>query len=119
VEEGERIGRRLIPDYTSIQEVTFPIPENVRLHIRPAALIAAIVNHHGTPVAMQMGGTECDAASVTDVIFLAGTHVDAHEVTFRGDERPLLDLRVLFGIGLEDSGREELEKALPFLNHRK
>lgn len=119
MEEAERICQRLIPDYTSIEEVTFRIPEGVRLHIRPAALIAAIVAQHGTPVVMRMNESECDASSVTDVIFLAGTNLEAADVTFRGDERPLADLATLFRLGLEDSGREELEVALPYLNRRR
>lgn len=119
MEEAERICQRLIPDYTSIEEATFRIPENVRLHIRPAALIAAIVNHHGTPVVMRMNQSECDASSVTDVIFLAGTNLEATEVKFRGDERPLKDLATLFRVGLEDTGRAELEAALPYLNRRR
>ena len=116
---GAKICQRLIPDYTSIRELTFAIPENVRLHIRPAALIAAIVNHHGTPVTMKMGESHCDASSVTDVIVLAGTNLEAHEVSFRGDERPLADLALLFRIGLEDAGRFDLEAALPYLNSRR
>ncbi|MEN8149960.1 MAG: HPr family phosphocarrier protein [Planctomycetota bacterium] len=113
--EGKETALKLIPEYTSIREVTFQIPHDVRLHIRPAALIASIVTHHGTPVRMKMGDGECDASSVTDVIFLAGTNLDAREVTFHGDERPLADLHELFDIGLRDEGREELEERLSYL----
>jgi len=113
--EGKETALRLIPEYTSIREVTFHIPHDVRLHIRPAALIAAIVTHHGTPVLMKMGDGECDAASVTDVIFLAGTNLDAREVTFTGDECPLADLSLLFELGLRDEGREELNERLAYL----
>lgn len=116
--EGEKIAHRLIPDYTSIREKSFHVPDGVRLHIRPAALIAAIVNHHGTPVRMRMGDGECDASSITDVIFLAGTNIEVTEVTFRGDERPLRDLAVLFEIGLEEDGRLELETELGYLKRR-
>jgi len=116
--EGKTTALRLIPEYTSIREVAFQIPHDVRLHIRPAALIAAIVNHHGTPVRMKMGDGECDAASVTDVIFLAGTNLDAREVTFSGDERPLDDLATLFEVGLRDEGRDELEERLAYLKQR-
>ncbi|MHC4470478.1 MAG: HPr family phosphocarrier protein [Planctomycetota bacterium] len=116
--EGREISERLIPAYTSIQEVTFSIPEEVRLHIRPAALVASIVNEHGTPVRMMMGESECDASSVTDVIFLAGSNIDVRRITFRGDERPLADLRVLFDVGLEDSEHEELYRRLPYLDRR-
>ena len=115
--EGKASALLLIPEYTSIQEVVFPIPHDVRLHIRPAALIASIVTHHGTPVTMKMGDGECDAASVTDVIFLAGTNLDAREVTFHGDEAPIADLSVLFEVGLRDEGREELEERLAYLRN--
>jgi phosphotransferase system HPr-like phosphotransfer protein len=113
--EGKETALKLIPEYTSIREVTFQIPHDVRLHIRPAALIASIVTHHGTPVRMKMGDGECDASSVTDVIFLAGTNLDAREVSFHGDERPLADLHDLFEVGLRDEGREELEQRVPYL----
>jgi phosphotransferase system HPr-like phosphotransfer protein len=116
--EGRDICERLIPSYTSIREVTFTIPDEVRLHIRPAAVVASIVNHHGTPVTMRMGESECDASSVTDVIFLAGSNIDARKVTFRGDELPLVDLGVLFEVGLEDAGHQELHGRLPYLNRK-
>jgi phosphotransferase system HPr-like phosphotransfer protein len=115
MEEGRAICERLVPRYTSILELHFVIPPDVRLHIRPAALIAAIVNHHGTPVSMKMGSGECDAGSVTDVIFLAGSNYDSHEVTFRGDERPLNDVQVLFEVGLHDEDHQEVKSRLPYL----
>jgi phosphotransferase system HPr-like phosphotransfer protein len=113
--EGSSICQRLVPRYTSIRELHFVIPPDVRLHIRPAALIAAIVNHHGTPVTMKMGGGECDAGSVTDVIFLAGSNYDCTEVSFRGDERPLGDIQVLFEVGLYDEKHQEVKARLPYL----
>jgi phosphotransferase system HPr-like phosphotransfer protein len=113
--DGREIALRLIPEFTSIQEVSFEIPEDVKLHIRPAALIASVVNHHGTPVWMRMGEGECDASSVTDVIFLAGTNPEAGEVVFRGDRRPLGDLAALFEVGLADDGHERILERLPYL----
>ncbi len=113
--EGNSICTRLVPRYTSIRELRFVIPSDVRLHIRPAALIAAIVNHYGTPVTMKMGGGECDAGSVTDVIFLAGSNYDSSEVSFRGDERPLEDIEVLFAVGLYDEDHQEVKARLPYL----
>jgi phosphotransferase system HPr-like phosphotransfer protein len=115
MQEGKRLAERLIPAYTSIREVTYTIPEDVKLHLRPAALIANIVNYHGTPVRMRMGSDECDASSVTDVIFLAGSNVDAKAVIFLGDETPLADLKVLFDVGLYDDGHAEVQKRLPYL----
>ncbi len=113
--EGRAICERLIPAYTSIREVSFTIPDDIRLHIRPAALIAAIVGHHGTPVKMRMGGNECDAESVTEVIFLAGSNPEAKEVVFKGDTRPLEDLKVLFEHGLRDHEHSRLSGLLPYL----
>jgi len=113
--QGSGICGRLIPRYTSIREAVFRIPDDVRLHIRPAAVIAAIVNHHGTPVRMRIGENECDAGSVTDVIFLAGSNPESREVAFRGDERPLEDLRVLFEVGLYDDGHEDVKARLEYL----
>jgi phosphotransferase system HPr-like phosphotransfer protein len=115
MDEGKAICGHLVPRYTSIREATFTIPDDVKLHIRPAALIASIVNYHGTPVTMRMGGGECDAGSVTDVIFLAGSNYEIQEVVFRGDERPLDDIRVLFEVGLYDDGHAEVKTRLPYL----
>ncbi len=115
LEEGQSICLRLVPRYTSVRELLFAIPADVRLHIRPAALIASIVNHHGTPVTMKMGAGECDAGSVTDVIFLAGSNYDSLEVTFRGDERPLYDIQVLFEVGLYDENHSAVKARLPYL----
>ncbi|MCU0725823.1 MAG: HPr family phosphocarrier protein [Planctomycetes bacterium] len=112
---GREIATRLIPAYTSIRDITIPIPPDVRLHIRPAALIAAVVAHHGTPVRMRMGGHEVDAESVTEVIYLAGSNQDAREVSFLGDHRPLDDLRLLFEVGLQDDGHEKILARLPYL----
>ena len=113
--QGSDICGRLIPRYTSIREVVFRIHDDVRLHIRPAAVIAAIVNHHGTPVRMRIGEKECDAGSVTEVIFLAGSNPESREVAFRGDERPLEDLRVLFEVGLYDDGHQDVKDRLGYL----
>ncbi len=113
--EGREICLRLLASHTSMQERTFRIPDDVKLHIRPASLIATIVNRYGTPVTMRMGGAECDASSVTEVIFLAGSHYDVKEVTFCGDERPLDDLAHLFEVGLTEEGLSELRRRLPYL----
>jgi len=113
--EGSDIASRLIPAYTSIETISYPIAEDVRLHLRPAALIATIVNHHGTPVTMSMGSGTCDASSVTEVIFLAGSNLEAREVTFRGDRHPLVDLGTLFEIGLRNEGHEEIRQRLDYL----
>jgi phosphotransferase system HPr-like phosphotransfer protein len=112
---GRGIAQRLIPAYTSIRDITIPIPPDVRLHIRPAALIAAVVAHHGTPVRMRIGGREVDAESVTEVIYLAGSNQEAREVSFLGDHRPLEDLRLLFEVGLDDDGHERILERLPYL----
>jgi phosphotransferase system HPr-like phosphotransfer protein len=115
IREGKQISEALIPAHTSIRRVSFDIPPGVKLHIRPAALIARIVVHYGTPVKMRVETEWCDAASITEVIFAAGKHLDATNVTFQGDQRPLSDLGTLFEIGLYDENHEELLKRLPYL----
>ena len=113
--EGKQIALRVIPAYTSVLDLTFGIPEGVKLHVRPAALIAAVVAHHGTPVKMRMCGREIDAESVTEVIYLAASNPEARDASFKGDRRPLEDLRILFEVGLRDDGHSQVVERLPYL----
>ena len=74
------------------------------IHARPAALITKIVNHHGTPVTLTIGGETCYAGSITKVMLLAGSQHAVREVTFTGDAAPIGDLERLFDGGLGESG---------------
>lgn len=106
----EPVAKRLLDRYTTSRTVTLAIPENVYIHARPAALITKIVNHHGTPVSMTIGGDSCYAGSITKVMLLAGSQHAVREVTFTGDAAPIGDLERLFegGLGETDALPEDL-----------
>jgi len=105
LERAEPVARDLVKRYVRECEKTFRLREGIQLHARPATLIVRIVNHFGTPVQMIVDGQSCDARSITGILLLSGTHLDAREVTFRGDEKPLTDLAKLFE---SDMGGDDL-----------
>jgi len=112
---GEPLARELLRHNLSEREQTLAIPESVAFHARPASLIVRVVNHYGTEVEIEMGGQSADARSITNVLLLAGTFPGAREVTFRGDEKPLDDLRLLFEHELGERGLEHLPERLGYL----
>ncbi len=113
--EGVEVARRVLARYTREETVALDLPSGIVLHARPASLIAKVVSHHGTPVQMVIGNTTCNAGSLMQVILAAGANPGARRVTFRGDHRPIRDLRILFESGLGDSGPTSLPEALAYL----
>lgn len=105
----------LIDRYTRRREATLDLPPGRKLHLRPAGLIVRVVQHHGLPVSMRMGEQEVDARQLMDVILLAASHPTATQVSFRGDERPLADLALLFRHRLGEEGLEGLPPELAYL----
>ena len=112
---GKRLADGLLPNYTNIQTVEVAIPEGRYLHARPASLIVSIVNHYGTPVEMAIEGSKCNAASIMQVMILAGTHAGARRFQFQGDEHPLKDIKLLFESGLGEKGPDALPEELSYL----
>jgi phosphotransferase system HPr (HPr) family protein len=108
-------ARELLPHFLRIREVRLCLPEGVRLHARPAALIVAVVNHYGTPVTMEIAGRTANARSIMQVMMLAGSAAGTETISFRGDERPLEDLKLLFDHRLGESGRHTLPAELGYL----
>lgn len=115
---GRKVAEDLLPAYTNVQELAVELSDNVKLHARPAALIVGIVGHYGTPVELEVGGKRCNAASILEVLVTVGTYSDERRYVFRGDVRPLGDIKLLFENGLGESGIESLPAQLAYLKGR-
>ena len=112
---GRSLAEDLLPSYTDVQAITLEIPAEVTLHARPIALLVAVVHHHGTPVELELAGKVANAGSILEVMILAGANPEHRELVFRGDTRPLEDLRRLFEAGIGEWGLERLPEDLDYL----
>lgn len=115
IQSGRPFAERVLSSFVQTSELIVEIPEGNTLHARPMSLIVKIVNEYGTLVEMEVGEGRANAGSIMDMIFLVGSHPDARSVTFRGDERPLRDLRMLFESGLGERGLDTLPAELAYL----
>lgn len=115
IEQGKDIARGILSKLTNVLELVLTVPDGATLHARPASLIVGVVNHHGTPVSLKIGGSSCDAASMIQVMMTLGSHSDEKEVTFRGDEKPLRDLELLFQNKLGEDGVDSFPDELAYL----
>ena len=118
VQAGVELAAALLPSYTNASEAVLRLPEGVVLHARPASLVVAVVQHHGTPVALEVDGPACNAGSLLELMVLVGSPPEAREYVARGDERPLRDLIALFAAELGESGLDGLPDSLGYLGRR-
>ncbi len=112
---GAPLAEALLPAYTNVQQLEVDVAEGVTVHARPASLIVAIVNHHGTPVELELAGQTCNAGSILELMILIGSHPEERRFLFRGDEHPLADIGVLFEHNLGEDGIDGLPVALDYL----
>ena len=68
-------------------------------------------------VEMEVQGHTCNASSILELMIAAGSHVDARQYTFRGDENPLRDIALLFGSALGEEGIDKLPDQLSYLRN--
>jgi len=115
MERGRQLAEELLPTYTNFQELTVELPEDLKLHARPAALIVAIVGRFGTPVELEVEGTRCDASSILEVLVTVGSHPENRRFVFRGDVNPLQHIGLLFQHGLGEDGVSRLPAELDYL----
>lgn len=118
MEEGARIASELVPSYTTASEARLTLASGIYLHARPASLIVAVVQRHGTPVEFEVGGERCNAGSILELMMAVGSNPDAREFIARGDERPLRDLIALFAADLGENGLDALPEGLRYLGDR-
>lgn len=118
LQSGLELAEALVPTYTNVQELILRLADDTTLHARPAALIVGIVNHHGTPVELEVAGKRCNASSILELLVAVGSNPDQREFTFHGDEKPLADIKLLFESRLGEDGLESLPSALEYLRTR-
>jgi phosphotransferase system HPr-like phosphotransfer protein len=112
---GAAVAEALLPEYTNLQSLEVELLDGLTLHARPASLIVGIVNHYGTPVEMEVGSKRCNAGSILELLVSVGSTPGERCYTFRGDEHPLRDIRLLFEHGLGEDGLDSLPEALDYL----
>jgi phosphotransferase system HPr-like phosphotransfer protein/predicted transcriptional regulator len=112
---GQPLADALLPEYTKLLELELELPEHLALHARPAALIVGIVNHHSTPVEMEVGGRRCNAGSILELLVAVGSQPHQKRFVFRGDERPVRDIARLFEADLGEKGLDVLPAELAYL----
>ena len=115
MKRGRPLAEDLLPSYTNVQTLVVTLPDDVAIHARPAALIVGIVNRYGTPVEMQVEKAKCNAASILELLVAVGSHPNAKRFVFRGDEKPLTDIRVLFECHVGEGGIDALPETLGYL----
>ena len=102
------VADALLDQLARPQERRMALPAGVQLHARPLSLIVAVVNHHKTPVELRLGDGSANAASIMALLILAGSHVGARELVFRGSKEVLEDLQLLVESGLGESGLDAI-----------
>ncbi len=115
IEGGHELASSLLPSYTNASVATLQLRDGIHLHARPASLVVAVVQYHGTPVELEVAGATCNAGSILELMVAIGSNPEAREYIVRGDERPLRDLVALFAADLGESGLEELPDSLGYL----
>jgi hypothetical protein len=115
LQAGCRLAEGILPEYTNLQVLEVRLEDGLTLHARPAALIVGVVNHHGTPVEMEVDGKRCNAGSILSLLVGIGSSPGVRRLLFRGDERPLNDLRLLFAARLGEDGFDALPPELAYL----
>ena len=114
--QGRALAEDLLPSYTNLQVLEVELAEGQALHARPTSLVVSIVNHYGTPVEFEVGGTICNAGSILEMMIAAGSKADERCLLFRGDERPLRDIALLFQHNLGENGTSALPPELGYLD---
>jgi phosphotransferase system HPr-like phosphotransfer protein len=102
---GRRLAEDLLPLYSRVRALEVELLDGVSFHARPAALIFGIVQHHGLPVELELGGKTCNAGSILEMLLAVGSAPEARRFVFRGDERPLRDIQTLFEHGLGEQSQ--------------
>ncbi len=112
---GRALAEDLLPSYMNVRELEVSLPDELKLHARPASLIVGIVSRYGMPVEMEVAGSTCNAGSILELLVTVGSNPDARVFRFRGDENPLRDIALLFEHGLGERGMEDLPVDLRYL----
>jgi phosphotransferase system HPr (HPr) family protein len=113
--EGEKHADSIINAFIEIKSIEIDTDNQFAIHARPLSLIAKIALHYNTPLEIEIEGQTCNAASIMQMILLAGNNPRPQKIVFRGEDRALRDLKDLFEtIILTD---REMEDAPPHLKY--
>jgi phosphotransferase system HPr-like phosphotransfer protein len=115
IRSGQVLAEALLREYTKLVELELELPEHLALHARPAALIVGIVNHHSTPVEVEIAGRRCNAGSILELLVAVGSQPHQRRFRFRGDERPIRHIALLFEAELGERGLHALPQELDYL----
>jgi phosphotransferase system HPr-like phosphotransfer protein len=115
LKETAVVADELLKELTEVESKTLEIPEGVNLHARPISLIVTVVNQHRTPVEAEIEGDKCSAASIMQLLVMAGGHPKVRAIRFTGDRRSLRDLELLFAARLGEDGFDKIPKELSYL----
>ena len=113
--QGRVLAEDLLPAYTNLQVLDVELGEGLQLHARPISLLVSIINHHATPVEFEVAGETCNAGSILEMMIIAGSKAEEKRFRFRGDERPLRDIALLFHHNLGEEGADSLPPELGYL----
>lgn len=115
LKRGRSLAEDVLPTVTNVQTMEVVLRDDLVLHARPAALIVGIVNHFGTPVELIVEGKTCNAASILDMMVTVGSNPDTRRYVFRGDEKSLRHIALLFAADLGENGLDKLPAELAYL----
>jgi len=115
LESAKKSAQEQIEQHTEATTVTLAIPDGLILHARPISLIVGIVNHHRVPVEAEIEGHKCSAASIMQMLVLAGSHSNHQSINFSGDNKVLAELEMLFAAALGEEGFDKLPPELQYL----
>lgn len=75
---GRRLCHTMLKHYAEVGTIKAPAPCYRGFHVRPATLVAKIVQHYGSDVRMELGGQSYDASSPLD-LFRANEKINAQK----------------------------------------
>jgi len=112
---GRRFADEALANFLKVQRLELVLPDGHTLHARPISLIVKIVNHYGTHVEMELDGESCGASSIMEMIMMVGNRPNCRTLVFRGDSRPLRDVKLLFDAGMGEAGFDAFPSQLDYL----
>ncbi len=75
---GRRLCHTMLKHYAEVGMIKAPVPSYRGFHVRPATLVAKIVQHYGSEVRMELDGQTYDASSPLD-LFRANEKINAQK----------------------------------------
>ncbi|TAH37154.1 MAG: hypothetical protein EYC70_09245 [Planctomycetota bacterium] len=115
LQRGRADAELILRVFTRQTSVDLALPDGVTLHARPISLIVSVVSRHGTSVEMEIQGRKASAASIMQMLMVAGGQPNARSVRFYGDQEVLKDLALLFQHHLGEDGLDRLPAHLNYL----